>query len=235
MLQPERCGRCTGNRRPRVILELAEVSRRARCIHRYGFVATGGSTRSGCGGSVASTCSSRSPPRAGSQSRELSGAGARRSGSAATQSLPLPSETWRSGELPVHPGKLLVEGKTDQCVIPYLMEANGVPWPDYRDPDCPAFIADSGSVNEILKPEVIEAELRASGLEALGVVVDADGDASARWDELRALWDREFADLPDQIPAGGPEVCSRRQPEVRCLDHARQSVPGNARGLSSSD
>ncbi len=41
-----------------------------------------------------------------------------------------------------------MEGKTDQRVIPYLMEANGVPWPDYRDPDCPAFIAEYGSVND---------------------------------------------------------------------------------------
>ena len=108
--------------------------------------------------------------------------------------------------MPVHPRKLLVEGKTDQRVIPYLMEANGVPWPDHRDPDCPAFIAEYGGVNEILKPEVIEAELRASGLEALGLVIDADGDAATRWDELRALWESEFQDLPDQIPAGGLEV-----------------------------
>ena len=99
-----------------------------------------------------------------------------------------------------------MEGKTDQCVIPYLIEANGVPWPDPRDPDCPAFIAEYGSVNEILKPEVIEVELRASGLEALGLVVDADGDAAARWDELRALWGGEFADLPDQIPVEGLQV-----------------------------
>ena len=99
-----------------------------------------------------------------------------------------------------------MEGKTDQRVIPYLMEANGVPWPDHRDPDCPAFIHDYGSVDAILNPGVIEAELRASGLEALGLVVDADGDAAARWDELRALWGGEFADLPDQIPVEGLEV-----------------------------
>ena len=104
-----------------------------------------------------------------------------------------------------------MEGKTDQRVIPYLMEANGVPWPDHPDPDhldpdCPAFIHDYGSVDAILKPEVIEAELRASGLEALGLVVDADGDAAARWGELRALCGGEFADLPDQIPVEGLEV-----------------------------
>ncbi len=108
--------------------------------------------------------------------------------------------------MPVRPRKLLVEGETDKHVIPYLMEANGVEWPDRNDPDCPAFIKSYGSVNEILKPGVIEGELRASGLEALGLVVDADSDAAARWGEVKALCDTEFANLPDKIPAGGLEV-----------------------------
>lgn len=99
-----------------------------------------------------------------------------------------------------------MEGKTDQQVIPYLMEANGVPWPNHRDPDCPAFIDEVGSVDELLKPEVMQAELGASGLEALGLVVDADGDAAARWSDLREVWGREFPDLPNQIPAEGLEV-----------------------------
>ena len=46
----------------------------------------------------------------------------------------------------------------------------------------------------------------ASGLEALGVVVDANGDASTRWDNLRERCTSEFSDLPDQIPAEGLEV-----------------------------
>ena len=101
------------------------------------------------------------------------------------------------------PRKLLVEGETDKSVIPYLMEANGVAWPN--DPH-PVFIKPYGSVDEILKPEVIEAEVRESGLEALGVVVDANGSAGDRWDQLRIWCRSEFAELPERIPAEGLEV-----------------------------
>jgi hypothetical protein len=103
-----------------------------------------------------------------------------------------------------YPRKLLVEGETDKRVIPYLMEANGVAWPD--PPASPVFIEPYGSVDEILKPEVIELEIGASGLEALRVVVDANGDAAARWDGVKTWCGSEFADLPEEIPAEGLEV-----------------------------
>ena len=63
-----------------------------------------------------------------------------------------------------HANKLLVEGKTDQQVIPYLMEHNGVTWPE----DPPVYIESFGSVDEIMKPGVVEAEFKASRLEASG-------------------------------------------------------------------
>ena len=97
-----------------------------------------------------------------------------------------------------------MEGETDKSVIPYLMEANGVEWPD--PPHSPVFIAPYGSVDEILKPEVIRVEIGVSGLDALGVVVDANGDAAARWDEVKTWCSNEFFDLPEQIPAEGLEV-----------------------------
>ncbi len=88
------------------------------------------------------------------------------------------------------------------------MEANGVPWPD--PPESPVSVDTRGSVDEILKPGVLEAELGASGLEALGVVVDANGDAASRWDDLREWCGSEFGNLPDQIPADGLEVVHSR-------------------------
>ena len=103
-----------------------------------------------------------------------------------------------------HPRKLLVEGDTDRGVIAGLMEANGVLWRD--PPDSPVFIDSRGSVDKILKPGVLEAELGASGLEALGVVVDANGDAVTRWNDLREWCSSEFSDLPAQIPVEGLEV-----------------------------
>ncbi len=99
--------------------------------------------------------------------------------------------------------KLLVEGGADKRVIPYLMEANGVEWPRGNEP---VMIHDQGSVEEILSPGVIQAELRATGLEALGVVVDADQDAGARWTAVRACCRGEFSGLPVEIPSGGLQV-----------------------------
>lgn len=96
--------------------------------------------------------------------------------------------------------RLLVEGGADKRVIPYLMEANGVVWPKGQEP---VSIDAQGSVGEILQPGVIGAELRASELEALGVMVDADRDAAARWRELKARCRGEFDSLPAAIPTGG--------------------------------
>ena len=97
-----------------------------------------------------------------------------------------------------------MEGKTDRGIIAGLMEANGVPWPS--PPESPVFVDARGSVDEILKPETLKAKLGASGLEALGVVVDANGNAATRWDDLRAWCGSEYEDLPHRIPAEGLEV-----------------------------
>lgn len=83
------------------------------------------------------------------------------------------------------------------------MEKNGVSWPPSN---VPVFIDVLGGVDKILSPGRLEVELAASDLEALGVVVDADGDAATRWDQLRTRCGSEFPDLPSQIPAEGLEV-----------------------------
>ena len=100
--------------------------------------------------------------------------------------------------------KLLVEGNTDKRVIPFLMEANGVEWERSGEPV--VCIAPYGSVDELLKPGVVEAELRASRLEALGLMVDTNGDAFDRWNRIRSLCHDEFEHLPDRIPRGGLEI-----------------------------
>ncbi|MDE0627130.1 MAG: hypothetical protein OXH99_12085 [Bryobacterales bacterium] len=67
-----------------------------------------------------------------------------------------------------HPLKLLVEGATDRGDIAGLMDAIGVPRPD--PPDSQVCIDSCGSVDEILRPGVLEAELGASGI-AHGIAV----------------------------------------------------------------
>ncbi|WP_420449565.1 DUF3226 domain-containing protein [Candidatus Palauibacter sp.] len=110
-----------------------------------------------------------------------------------------------------HANKLLVEGETDKRVIPYLIEHNGVPWPE-KEP--PVFIKPFSGVDEIMRPGVVEAELKESRLEALGIVVDADGDASARWNELKRSLGSEFVGLPDQIPTEGLTVVHCQRPRL---------------------
>ena len=97
--------------------------------------------------------------------------------------------------------RLLVEGKSDMRVIPYLMEKNGVEWEIDGRPT--VHIEASGSVGEILERGVLEAELRASGLEALGIIVDANGNAGKRWKQIRNRSKSEFKELPKQIPEQG--------------------------------
>lgn len=101
----------------------------------------------------------------------------------------------------VQPKRLLVEGDTDKRVIPFLMEANGVAW---GTADRPAVYIDPyDGVEQMLKPGAIEGELSASGLEALGVVADANGDAGKRWAQIRDLCQARLPSLPLELPAEG--------------------------------
>ena len=103
-----------------------------------------------------------------------------------------------------HTRKLLVEGDTDKRVVPFLVEANGVEWEIAGEPV--VYIEPYSGVEELLKPGVIGAEARASGLQATGVVIDANGDAAKRWDQIKSRIRDEFPSLPKMMPKGGLEV-----------------------------
>lgn len=100
----------------------------------------------------------------------------------------------------VHPRILLVEGKDELRVMPELMEAAGVPWPKGREP---VFIKDFEGIPKLLESGAISAELKASGLQALGIVVDADNDLSARWGQIRERVREAVPTFPDVLPEEG--------------------------------
>ena len=104
----------------------------------------------------------------------------------------------------VRPKKLLVEGETDKRTMPFLLEANGVAWETADGPV--VYIAPYGGVDQMLKLGAIESELSASGLEALGIVVDANGDPRRQWARIRGLCQAQFPSLPPDIPAEGLQV-----------------------------
>lgn len=101
-----------------------------------------------------------------------------------------------------NPKKLLVEGKEDKWVIPQLIEANGICWGEDSDTwiveidECDGF-------ESMVKQGLIETELKASNLEALGIIADANNNAGKKWDRLRERCGASFSDLPDYLPEGG--------------------------------
>ena len=110
----------------------------------------------------------------------------------------------------IHSKKLLVEGHTDKRVLPYLLEANGVTWEAAGEPI--VYIEPCDGIDQMLKPGAIEAELGASGLEALGVMVDANGDARGQWTRVRDRCSGHFPSLPVEIPAEGLEIAHATGP-----------------------
>jgi hypothetical protein len=100
-----------------------------------------------------------------------------------------------------HSKVLLVEGKQDLRVIPELIEANGVPWGTKKNPI--VFIRDYDGYPDLVNSDVLQAELQASGLSSLGIVIDADENASQRWASLRNAASRLIPDLPISLPKNG--------------------------------
>lgn len=74
--------------------------------------------------------------------------------------------------------KLILEGDQDKRVIPHLIEANGIPWGETKQ-KAVVYIESYGS-DQFIDADVISTELKASGLTALGLMVDADDDPSGR-------------------------------------------------------
>ncbi|NET31784.1 MAG: hypothetical protein F6K19_07250 [Cyanothece sp. SIO1E1] len=96
---------------------------------------------------------------------------------------------------------LLVEGKKDRLVIPYLMEANGVNWGTKQYPA--VYIRDYDGYSQLINPIEISTALKASGLVALGLMLDADSNPLARWQNVRAACLKSIPDIPEELPDSG--------------------------------
>lgn len=101
----------------------------------------------------------------------------------------------------IHPRVLLVEGKDDLRAIPELMEANGVNWETNKKPI--VFIRDYDGYENIVQPDIITTEVQASGLSALGIMIDADDNPMGRWQSIRNASLMSIPDLPEVLPEEG--------------------------------
>ena len=101
------------------------------------------------------------------------------------------------------PRILLVEGKTEERVIPELME-HYVEWPnDKNDPNLPARIKEVNGIENLLAEGTISTEIKVDGRECVGVLIDADDAPQSRWDSIRKLMSGMLVDLPDTMPRYG--------------------------------
>jgi hypothetical protein len=100
-----------------------------------------------------------------------------------------------------NPKRLLVEGAEDRRVIPFFME-NFISWGDTKSA-WPVEIESFNGIEDMLKPGVIEAELKTSGLRALGVIVDANDHPAQRWRRIRERAIAAVPALPNDIPETG--------------------------------
>lgn len=95
------------------------------------------------------------------------------------------------------PRVLLAEGKDEQYTIPELLELGGIPWLVH---DVPIWIKECEGVERLLDRDRVEAWMNSPGLQALGLVVDANGDPAARWQRIHALMTAGDAPLRPGFP-----------------------------------
>ncbi len=96
---------------------------------------------------------------------------------------------------------LLVEGKDEQFVIPFFMD-NFVVW-GKKKADWIVEIKEFGGIENLLRAGVIEAELKAPGLHAVGIIIDANDSFEARRDRVKERCGKVIGGLPERLPLGG--------------------------------
>jgi len=126
-----------------------------------------------------------------------------------------------------HPRLLLVEGDRDKRLIPELVEKLGIRWGEANERDkWPAQIKTAGSVEQLLAPGFISTHFKASGLDALGVIVDADTDPSSRWAQVRSAISNIFPSVTSSHPPEGLVVQQLNMPRFGVWIMPDNTSPG---------
>ncbi len=96
---------------------------------------------------------------------------------------------------------LLTEGKDDAYAVAGLMSQH-VRWGANED-EWPVKIEAAGSVSELLDPSYLRAWLKRPGLEALGILVDANENFDGRWTGVRHTCSQTVDGFPQDLPSDG--------------------------------
>jgi hypothetical protein len=103
----------------------------------------------------------------------------------------------------IHKNVLLVEGQDEKRTIPELIELNGIDWGSGKNTI--VHIKDYEGYENIIKPGSISTELKADGIEALGILLDADEYPLDRWVAIRNACrnSKAVSSIPDDLPEKG--------------------------------
>lgn len=113
---------------------------------------------------------------------------------------------------------VLVEGKNDKHVICHLLN-------HYAIPEGRIAFKDKEGINNML--ESLPIELRASELERLGIVIDADINLTSRWQSLRdTLIKSGYVGVPDIPEARGTIIHETDRPIVGIWLMPDNKLPG---------
>ena len=100
-----------------------------------------------------------------------------------------------------NPNLLLVEGKDEQFTLPRLLD-HYVVWGD-KEEEWIVKIKEFDGIENLLKPGVIEVELKTPDLKAVGLIVDADHSLDSHWRRVRDRCRKVAADFPEELTPGG--------------------------------
>jgi hypothetical protein len=120
-----------------------------------------------------------------------------------------------------HSKILLVEGATDQRVIPWLMEHNGIEWEKNKEPVNIKILnsnrdRENLSLNHKQTIDTITTQLKESQLSALGLMLDNDYRPQDKWKSVKNICEkaiikyyqdqypeRQIPQFPDQLEKDG--------------------------------
>lgn len=120
---------------------------------------------------------------------------------------------------------LLVEGKNDSAVVKSLCDQHHVP----------EVFAVQPKQGDTKLLEGLSLEIRRPRLDRLGVVLDADSDAQARWAAVRGTLQQEgYGDLPRDLDAGGAVVSEPDRPRFGVWIMPDNAAPGMLEDFAAS-
>jgi len=112
---------------------------------------------------------------------------------------------------------LLVEGKDDQHAVYALLKR-------YQFPDDVFDTIAKDGITVLL--ESLSVQLKQSGLEVLGILVDADSDLNARWQSLRGILTQAGYSLPQMPDLGGTILREVDRPSIGIWLMPDNQLPG---------